>query len=74
MIDWGGAQRWLVDPDFNPRARLTNGHATLMLDRDSSGIPPFSPLPAAIERVHKAVKAVLDPAAILNRGRMYAEI
>lgn len=74
MIDWGGAQRWIVDPSFNPRDSLDNGHATLMVDRDSSGIPPFTPLPEPLARVHKAVKAVLDPAGILNPGRMYTEL
>jgi glycolate oxidase FAD binding subunit len=31
------------------------------------------PLPPVLARLHRELKAVFDPAGILNPGRMYAE-
>ena len=34
---------------------------------------PFQPLPPALLRVHRQLKAQLDPHAIFNPGRLYAD-
>ena len=51
------------------------GHATLFradeaLKREA-GV--FSPLDAALARIHKNLKATFDPHGIFNRGRMYPQ-
>lgn len=70
--DWGGAQVWLAgDPPaaevFAAAARM-GGHATLFRGR---GDQVFQPLPAPLLALHKRIKAALDPAGVLNPGRMY---
>lgn len=71
-LDWGGAQRWLVsDADPAPvrdAAEKAGGHATLFRgDHDAR----FHPLPDAMRKLHQRVKQSLDPAGILNPGRLY---
>jgi len=72
--DWAGAQVWLKSEA--PAATIWNaaqdagGHATLF-----SGATPgedvFQPLAPAMLVLHQRLKAALDPAAILNPGRLY---
>jgi glycolate oxidase FAD binding subunit len=75
LLDWGGAQRWLRSdmPAEAVRAAATagGGHATRIDDPDADD-GPFQPLPDAVLGVHRRLKAALDPAAILNPGRLYA--
>lgn len=77
MIEWGGALRWLrADIDamsVRKAARGGDGHATLFRNGDAR-TPAFHPLPAALLRLHKRVKQAMDPAGILNPGRMYKEL
>ncbi|MGU7784168.1 glycolate oxidase subunit GlcE [Burkholderia sp. PU8-34] len=74
LLDWGGAQRWLksdADPaELQRIAAQWGGHATCF----TPGVTPapFQPLPPALLRVHRALKAQLDPHAIFNPGRLYA--
>jgi glycolate oxidase FAD binding subunit len=73
-LDWGGAQRWLV-PKANAEAvrraaHELGGHASIYRG-DAS--PRFHPLPRRLLAVHRRVKQSLDPAGILNRGRLYPE-
>lgn len=72
LLDWGGAQRWLRTdaPAEQIRALATaaGGHATLFRHGDRDG-PVFQPLPAPLEALHRRLKAVFDPAGILNPGR-----
>ncbi|VVO06214.1 glycolate oxidase subunit GlcE [Pseudomonas fluorescens] len=76
LIDWGGAQRWLKsDADasvIRSIALAAGGHATCYSHAliDS----PFQPLPPALLRYHRQLKAQLDPQGIFNPGRMYAEL
>ncbi len=73
-IDWGGAQRWL-DPKANAEAvrRVAvelDGHASIYR---GSAAPRFHPLPRRLLALHRRIKQSLDPAGILNRGRLYPE-
>ena len=72
VIDWGGAQRWLLShadaKTVRRRASELGGHASLYRG-DAS--PRFHPLGEAMMALHKRVKQSLDPAGILNRGRLY---
>jgi glycolate oxidase FAD binding subunit len=76
LHEWGGALRWLVAGDGADPARLVawaqdhGGHATLF--RTAGMTPePFHPLPEALLALHRRLKAVFDPAGILNRGRLH---
>ena len=75
LVDWAGAQLWLKsDADagvIRAIAQKAGGHATCY----SHGLidSPFQPLPAALLRYHRQLKAQLDPQGIFNPGRMYAE-
>jgi len=78
VVDWGGAQRWLLsDTDANTvrtRAAELGGHASLYSRQDTGTVcPRFHPLPKAMMAVHKRVKDSLDPAGIFNRGRLYPD-
>jgi glycolate oxidase FAD binding subunit len=81
FLDWGGGLVWLSGPatvdahrQVEAAARVTGG--TWMLLRASDAlrnavdvVPPEVPALAAITR---RVKASLDPAGVLNPGRLYA--
>ncbi len=77
LIEWSGALRWLAaDEGADPAkvrafAEVHGGHATLFRAADrSAGV--FHPLPEAMHALHRRLKAVFDPAGILNRGRLYS--
>ncbi|MGD9254930.1 MAG: glycolate oxidase subunit GlcE [Chromatiales bacterium] len=76
LIDWGGAQRWLLSeadaPAIREIAQKAGGHATAFRN------PPdpedaFMPLSPAMLALHKRIKQAFDPKAILNQGRLYRE-
>ena len=74
LIEWGGALRWLrSDADagtVRAAAALGGGHATLFRGGDkTSGV--FHPLSPALMKLHQRLKQALDPAGILNPGRLY---
>lgn len=77
FIDWGGALRWLQTdaPAASVRAaaRKAGGHATLFR-ADVAGSAAFEPLAPALAMLHQRIKAAFDPANILNRGRLYADL
>ncbi|TFH86029.1 glycolate oxidase subunit GlcE [Billgrantia azerbaijanica] len=77
LHDWAGAQRWLradVDAEALRRAcREAGGHATCY-GPCPAGIEPFTPLPAALAKYHRNLKAELDPHGIFNPGRLYADL
>ena len=77
LIEWGGGLRWL-DSEADAQAvraaaTKAGGHATLFRAPDKSP-GAFTPLDPVALRLHKALKAVLDPAGIFNPGRMYPEL
>ncbi|AIO37052.1 FAD binding domain protein [Burkholderia cenocepacia] len=75
LVDWGGAQRWLktdaAPADVQRFAAQAGGHATCFTRGLTDA--PFQPLPPALLRVHRQLKTQLDPHAIFNPGRLYAE-
>jgi len=76
LIEWGGALRWLKSgadaAAVRSAAAQAGGHATLFRGGDkAAGV--FAPLAPALARLHREIKAALDPAGILNRGRLYPE-
>ncbi|CAB3754406.1 glycolate oxidase [Burkholderia sp. MSh2] len=76
LADWGGAQRWLksdaAPADVQRLAAQWGGHATCFTAGATH--EPFQPLPPALLRVHRQLKARLDPHAIFNPGRLYADL
>jgi glycolate oxidase FAD binding subunit len=75
LIEWGGAQRWLVSRrpagELRAAAAALGGHATLYDARDkSAGV--FTPLAPAQAQIQQRLKASFDPAGLFNPGRLYA--
>jgi glycolate oxidase FAD binding subunit len=72
--DWAGAQAWLyselASADIWSAAAEAGGHATLVRG-GAPGEEVFQPLPPALLALHQRLKAALDPAGVLNRGRLY---
>lgn len=71
-IGWGGAQRWLVtsadEQTIRDAAAATGGHASCWRGAAS---PRFHPLSEALMTLHRNLKQAMDPAGILNPGRLY---
>jgi glycolate oxidase FAD binding subunit len=77
LIEWGGAQRWVVTPlppaGVREAAAAVGGHATLFRALDKScGV--FAPLSAPLAAIHKRLKASFDPQGVINPGRLYPEL
>ena len=75
-IEWNGGLRWLKTSapaqQVREAAHKAGGHATIFRGSDrSAGV--FSPLSPTLGRLHRELKAVFDPAGILNPGRLHAE-
>ena len=75
LIDWGGAQRWLKSDEsaetIRSRAARLGGHATCFSENQS--VPTFQPLEGNLLALNRRFKAALDPAGILNPGRLHPE-
>jgi glycolate oxidase FAD binding subunit len=75
LIEWGGSLRWLTGPqDKNALRGIAirfGGHAGQYRAPLKAVAGPFQPLSAAMQALHRRLKAVFDPHAILNRGRLY---
>jgi glycolate oxidase FAD binding subunit len=77
LIEWGGGVRWLIGFDRSDGTRLRawaqqhGGHATVFRAADKSA-GAFHPLPEPMAVLHRRLKAVFDPAGVLNPGRLYA--
>jgi glycolate oxidase FAD binding subunit len=73
IIDWGGAQRWLKSDEtaetIRSRASSLGGHAECF--SEDSEIVTYHPLEPGLLALHRRFKAALDPAGILNPGRLY---
>lgn len=76
LIDWGGAQRWLVSTanaeTVRNEVKQVNGHATIFRNGDVNDV--FQPLTAAQEHLHLMVKQAFDPSGIFNPGRLYPNL
>lgn len=76
LVDWGGAQRWLLS-DAPPAvirkaAEAAGGHATLFRNAtDRNDV--FHPLAGSLNALHMRLKRAFDPKMILNPGRLYPE-
>ena len=74
LMDWAGGQRWLEtrakSDAVRAAAREAGGHATLF-HGVVDGEEVFEPLPAPLLKLHRRLKAALDPSGVFNRGRMY---
>ena len=78
LLDWGGAQRWLISAEatataVREAAVAAGGHATLFRGGDRSG-EVFHPLSEPLLRMHQRLKKAFDPHRILNPGKMYADL
>jgi glycolate oxidase FAD binding subunit len=77
LIDWGGAQRWVVTPmeaaAVREAAAKVGGHATLFRALDKSA-GAFAPLSGPLAVIHKRLKASFDPQGVFNPGRLYADL
>ncbi len=74
LLDWGGAQRWLITTasvDVVQTAALkVGGHATLLTQTEAL-LAPLNPL---LEKIHRQLKTAFDPAGILNPSRLYESL
>jgi glycolate oxidase FAD binding subunit len=71
LLDWGGAQRWLVSdtPADQIRAQVerAGGHA-LLFRHAPPDVPRCHPLPPALAALQSRVRAALDPDGLFNPG------
>lgn len=76
MLDWGGAQRWLLSdlPAEKIRASVqqVGGDACLFRNGDRNQ-DIFHPLQPKLMALHQNLKNAFDPKGIFNPGRMYKE-
>lgn len=74
LIDWGGAQRWLLSkaPDDVIREAVVKvgGHASRFRGGDREG-DVLHPLAQPLQMLHRRIKETFDPLYLFNRGRMY---
>ena len=77
LIDWGGAQRWVVTPmepaAVREAAAAVGGHATCFRSLDKS-CGAFTPLTPPLATIHQRLKASFDPHGVLNPGRLYPNL
>lgn len=73
VMEWGGAQRWLVSDKHHETIRKIvtelGGHATRFRNQRGAGTA-FQSLAPAIAVIHRRLKSTFDPRGILNRGRL----
>ncbi len=74
LVDWGGAQRWLLseqgDETIRAAVQAVGGHSTRFRGGDRS-LDVFQPLAPGLATLHQNLKNAFDPAGILNSGRLY---
>lgn len=83
FYDWGGGLIWLATPADEAAARVVReatraqrGHAILVRAPADlrATVDVFEPLPEAMMRLAKGLKASFDPKGIFEPGRMYAGV
>jgi len=76
LVEWGGAQRWVVTtaPAATVRAaaQRAGGHATVFRGDKAGGA--LAPLSAPLQRIHRELKTAFDPDRVFNPGRLYADL
>ncbi len=76
LIDWGGAQRWLLTDETDEKIfsalQHSGGHATLFRNSNRQQ-RIFQPLQPKLLSLHLKLKKSFDPNNIFNPGRMYKE-
>lgn len=77
LLDWSGAQRWLVSDEpvalIRERVAAVGGYVTRFRSGEHNG-EIFQPLAAPLLVVHQRLKASFDPHGIFNPGRIYADL
>ena len=77
LYEWNGALRWLASDEDEQHIRAEvarhGGHAVCFRQHKKSE-QVFHPLESGLLKIHRELKRAFDPEAILNPGRMYAEI
>jgi glycolate oxidase FAD binding subunit len=80
-LDWGGGLAWLAGPAdaathaaVEAAATAANGTWTLLRAPDTlrSAVRVVPDEVAPLARITRQVKAAMDPAGVLNPGRLYA--
>lgn len=82
LIEWHGAQRWVLAPQqaggaLRDIARRLGGHATLSIAPEDQFVlanERFEPLSPPLDRIHRRIKEAFDPAGIFNPGPMAAPV
>jgi len=73
LIEWHGAQRWIVTTAspalLRDAAARAGGHAVAFRGDKAAGA--FAALTEPLARIHRELKAAFDPAGIFNPGRLY---
>ena len=74
LIEWGGAQRWLLSAlpaaQVRDAATQAGGHAALFRAQDkAAGV--FAPLQSPLDQIHRELKKSFDPTGLFNPGRLY---
>ena len=71
LLDWGGAQRWLITDtsaeNIHRMAESAGGYATLFRTSQANAARK-SELPQSVQRLQRNLKRSMDPAGILNPG------
>jgi glycolate oxidase FAD binding subunit len=75
LVEWGGAQRWLLTEapivEVRKAAQAAGGHASIV--RAVERPADFqAELPDILMQFHKSLKQAFDPKQIFNRGRLYS--
>jgi len=68
--EWGGALRWVIDPEDHPHRVLQAGHATLFRTSNDNEQERFHSLDPVLSRIHDNLKTHFDPHGIFNPNRL----
>ena len=75
LLDWGGAQRWLVSNEplaaIRERVAAAGGQVSPFRSSNQHG-EVFPPLSAPLLNIHQRLKHSFDPQRIFNPDRLYA--
>ena len=85
LVEWHGAQRWVMldagdtaaASHLRRIATAAGGSATLFIASGADAAcarGQFDALSAPLEQIHRGLKHEFDPAGILNRGRLCADL